>query len=264
MQTKAKKSLGQNWLVNPHIVDKIISAAEITKDDVILEVGPGTGNLTKKLVEKSKKVFAVEKDSRLIELLEKEFKNQTDLKVIEDDILKFRVTDYVQEGRYKVVANIPYYVTSAFLRTVLEKWPKPELIVLTIQKEVAQRIIAKPPHMNLLALPVQYYAEPKIISYISKNNFRPVPKVDSAVIKLVPKSKIKNQEYEKQLFELMHMGFSEKRKQLASVLSKKIKLDKDEIGKHLVDVGLKEASRPESLSLEQWESLSRALFRELK
>src|SRR3989338_347395 len=131
-----KKSLGQNFLVNPHILDKIVSAAEISKDDIILEVGPGTGNLTKKLAEKARKVIAVEKDHRLIEPLKETLESCPNIEIIEADILRW-CPSYTS---YKIVANIPYYITSNFLRTVFEKWPAPNLIVLTIQREVAQRI----------------------------------------------------------------------------------------------------------------------------
>src|SRR3989338_3838064 len=166
-----KKSLGQNFLVNPRILNKIVEAAEISEKDTILEVGPGTGNLTQKLAEKAGKVIAVEKDRRLIEQLKEKFKD-ANAEIVEFDVLKLNIETLIENLKlkienYKIVANIPYYITSRFLRTVFEKWPKPELIVLTIQKEVAQRIMAKPaqagkpPHMNLLALSVQYYSEPE-------------------------------------------------------------------------------------------------------
>ncbi len=253
----AKKSLGQNFLINPHIVDKIISAAELTPDDTVLEVGPGTGNITKKLAEKARRVIAVEKDHRLIEQLEKTFKNFPNVEVVEGDILKLKIETFnenwkLEIGNYKVVANIPYYITSHLLRNILENWPQLKLIVLTIQKEVAQRITAKPPHMNLLALSVQYYAEPKIIGFISKNNFRPVPKVDSAIIRLSVKSKAQNTKQTEELFQIVRAGFSEKRKQLAAVLSKKLKLDKEKVKTALENLGISSTARAENLSLEQW------------
>ncbi len=280
MLIRAKKSLGQNFLVNPHILDKIISAAEISKDDIILEVGPGTGLLTKKLAEKAKRVIAVEKDGRLIPVLQETFKNYPNVEIIEADVLKLTRAALVIQGPplYKIVANIPYYITSNFLRTVFEKWPTPILIVLTIQKEVAQRIMVKPPsksseatsgqaHMNLLALSVQYYSEPEIIGYISKNNFYPVPKVNSAIIKLRShdkyqilnyklqtnsKPQIPNTKQEKELFNFIRAGFSEKRKQLASVLSKKLKISKNETGEALKKIGVPLNARAENLSLDQW------------
>lgn len=242
MKFRAKKSLGQNFLANPRILDKIVQAAEISKEDIVLEVGPGTGNLTKKLAEKAKRVIAIEKDRRLIEELKKLFKESENVEIIEGDILKILpATLNIQHSKYKIVANIPYYITSNFLRTIFEKWPKPKLIVLTIQKEVAQRIMAKPPKMNLLALSVQFYAEPKIIAYISKNNFRPRPKVDSAIIKLTPKGEINKERVEAAL-KLAKKAFAGKRKQLKNTLGLEI-LKKS-------DINLK--TRPEELSLSDW------------
>ena len=169
-----KKSLGQNWLINPRILDEIISAAELNSNDIVVEIGPGTGNLTIKLVQKAGTVIGIEKDRRLIDYLNEKFKNQANVKIIEADILEFdpcRLS--LVAGRYKVIGNIPYYITSNLLRTIFEsaswRMAQPQLIVLTIQKEVAQRIMAKPPHTNLLALSVQYYTEPEIISYVSNN-----------------------------------------------------------------------------------------------
>ena len=268
MNMRPKKSLGQNFLVNPHIIDKIVDAAEISKDDIILEVGPGTGLLTKKLAEKAGKVIAVEKDNRLIEPLKETFKNYPNIEIIGGDALnlEFRILN-LEFSNYKVVGNIPYYITSHLLKTIFEKWPQPKLIVLTIQKEVAQRIMAKPPHMNLLALSVQYYSEPEIIGYISKNNFRPIPKVDSAIIRLTPRTfevepqrlpevrPRKNQE----LFNLIRIGFSEKRKQLAPILSKKLDIDKDTVLEAFKKTELKKTARAEELSLNQWQELEKIL-----
>lgn len=264
-----KKTLGQNFLINPHILDKITSVAEISKNDIILEVGPGTGLLTKKLADKAGRVVAIEKDHRLIEPLRERFRGYTNVEIIESDILELDPTalkSYCANG-YKIVGNIPYYITSNLLRTIFEKWPTPKLIVLTIQKEVAQRIMAmpaqagKPPRMNLLALSVQYYSEPEIIGYISKNNFRPIPKVDSAIIKLRPH----NQDYRatalqaNKLFSLIKIGFSEKRKHLANLLAKKLDTDKEGIADAFQKTGIKSDARAENLSLEQWQELKEQL-----
>ncbi len=263
MSIRAKKSLGQNWLVNPHILDKIVSTTEISKEDTVLEIGPGTGLLTKKLAEKAGKVIAIEKDRRLIEPLKETFKNYLNTEIIEGDVIA-KAAFVIQRLplQYKIVANIPYYITSNFLRTVFEKWPTPTLIVLTIQKEVAQRIMAKPPHMNLLALSVQYYSEPEIIGYISKNNFRPVPKVDSAIIRLRPKILEVEPPMEvqpRELFELIRIGFSEKRKQLAGNLLKHLKIPKEKTTDALTKLNLNRTARAEELSLEQWQELTKLL-----
>ena len=178
-------------------------------------------------------MIAIEKDVRLLEPLRDNFRDKPNIEIIEGDILKFDIETLfrnlkleIRNSDYKVVANLPYYITSNFIRTVFDKWsrpsvedprfsktesgPRPELIVLTIQKEVAQRIMAKPPHMNLLALSVQYYSEPEIIGYISKNNFRPIPKIDSAIIRLSVKSKAQNEKETEAVFKIIRLGFSEK------------------------------------------------------
>jgi len=211
MEINPKKSLGQNFLINAGVLEKIVDAAEITKEDTVLEVGPGTGNLTKLISERAGSVVAIEKDYRLIEDLKLKFPA---IKLIEDDILKFKPEEHgLKDNAYKIVANIPYYLTSNLLRIIFEKWPRPKLIVLTIQKEVAQRIIAKSPDMNLLALSIQLYSEPKIIGYISKGSFRPIPKVDSAIIKLTPKEGTNTEDNEK-VIEVAKKAFAGKRKQL--------------------------------------------------
>ncbi len=258
-----KKSLGQNFLINPRILDKIISAAEISKNDLILEVGPGTGNLTEKLAEKAGRVIAIEKDRRLIELLREKFKN-TNVEIVESDVLKLGIETLIgnlklgfENSHYKVVGNIPYYITSHFLRKIFTEWPKPNLIVLTIQKEVAQRILAKPPKMNLLAISTQFFAKPEIISYVSKKNFRPVPKVDSAIIKLTPREKLQTDDVEK-FFKIAKAGFAQKRKFLISNLSKIIK-DKAKLLEAFETLKINPKTRAENLSLEDWINLANQL-----
>lgn len=274
-----KKSLGQHFLVNPRILDKIIAAAEITKDDIVLEVGPGTGNLTKKLAEKAKRVIAIEKDRRLIGFLKDKLSENSAIagksEIIEGDVLKLDsehsdVFGSLGSRPYKIVANIPYYITSRFIRTIFEKWPKPKLIVLTIQKEVAQRIMASPPHsklsvgarppkMNLLALSVQFYSNPKIISYISKENFRPRPKVDSAITKLIPKEKLPIPIINDLFFKAVRAGFQNKRKQLVGNLSKKFGIMKEEISEIFGRVNIQRNTRAENLSLNKWVELTEYL-----
>lgn len=253
-----KKSLGQNFLSNPRILDKIVNAAEIKKDDIIVEVGPGTGNLTKLLSHKAGRIIAIEKDRRIIDELRSIFSN-SNVEIFEGDALKFNPKDMgLRTGSYKIVANIPYYITSNFIRQALEIWPRPKLIVLTIQKEVSQRIIAKPPHMNLLALSVQYYAEPKIISYISKGNFYPAPKVDSAIIKLITREKQLTTDSEK-LFKIIKAGFASKRKQLSGNLSKHLKISKERVLEIFNVLNLKETVRAENLNLDDWIKIADSL-----
>ncbi|OGN00214.1 MAG: ribosomal RNA small subunit methyltransferase A [Candidatus Yanofskybacteria bacterium RIFCSPHIGHO2_02_FULL_41_29] len=266
-----KKSLGQNFLINPHILERIVDAAEVSKDDIVLEVGPGTGNLTKELAKKAGKVIAIEKDRRLVNYLKNEFSikyaTAKNVEIIEADILRWVPSQLRWYPSYKVVGNIPYYITSHFLRKVFEEWPTPKLIVLTIQKEVAQRIMApstssgqaKPLHTNLLALSVQYYSEPEIVAYISKNNFRPVPKVDSTIIRLKVKSKAQNEKQTETIFKITRAGFLGKRKQLAGNLSKHLKISKEEVIRSLAKLSLNPTVRAEELSLDQWQELSKIL-----
>ena len=244
-----KKSLGQNFLVNKGILDKIIRAAELDKNDTILEIGPGTGVLTKKLARNAGRVIAVEKDCRLVEMLKTEILTKSvdgNVEIVEEDVLKFNPTTYnLKPKAYKVIGNIPYYITSYLLKTVFEKWPVPIFIVLMVQKEVAQRIVAKPPEMSLLALSVQFYAEPKIVSYVSRGSFRPMPKVDSAIIRLIPNSEQRTANSE-QFFKLIKTAFAGKRKQLKNTLGIEI----------LKNTGIKPESRPEELSLDDWLKLA--------
>ncbi|MEK7659493.1 MAG: 16S rRNA (adenine(1518)-N(6)/adenine(1519)-N(6))-dimethyltransferase RsmA [Patescibacteria group bacterium] len=254
-----KKSLGQNFLVNPRILDKIVAAAEITKEDIVLEVGPGTGNLTKKLAEKAEKVIAIEKDRRLVPILNQQLSANSNVEIINEDILKFNpIGSKLLAGGYKIVANIPYYITSRFLRKIFTEWPKPKLVVLTIQKEVAQRIIARPPKMSLLAVSVQLFAELKIVGYISKENFRPRPKVDSTIIKLAPKEKLPTDNHEK-FFKIIRAGFSQKRKLLISNLEK-LAVNKNKLAEIFKKTEINPKSRAENLSIENWIKLTKILI----
>lgn len=254
MKVGPKKYLGQNFLVNKGVIQKILNASEIKKDDFVVEIGPGEGVLTKELAEKATHVMAIEKDHRLVNFLRSTFPKDSNIEIIEADALKFNPyfvlhTPYsITHIPYKIVANIPYYITSHLLKTIFERWPAPKLVVLMVQKEVAQRIVAKPPHMNLLALSVQFYSEPKIISYVSKGSFRPMPKVDSAIIRLVPRNEIWTMDYgiKNKFFKLVKTAFAGKRKQL-----------KNTIGLELLNkANIKPESRPEELSLEDWLKLS--------
>jgi len=245
----AKKSLGQNFIVNEGIIKKIIDASEVGKDDIVLEIGPGTGLLTQALITRAKKLIAIEKDSSLVPILRDKFKNYN-VEIIEADILEF--VPELPADSYKVVGNIPYYLTSHLLRVILEQWPKPQNIVLTIQKEVAQRIMVKPPNMNLLALSVQYYTEPKIIARVSRGSFRPMPKVDSAVIKLIPRDGVS---INLELFNLIRAGFSQKRKLLLSNVSDHLSKNKETLRKTFQELNIPETSRAENLSLVQWQEL---------
>ncbi len=246
----AKKSLGQNFLVNQGVVERIIDAAELTSNETVLEVGPGTGALSHTLAEGAGKLVVVEKDRRAVELLKSELPST--VSIIEKDVLEFNPTEVgVGVGEYKVIANLPYYITSHFLRLMLEEWPAPKLAVLMVQKEVAQRMMAKPPDMNLLALSVQYFMNPEIIMTVSPGSFRPMPSVDSAVIRLVPYDADRSNTQE--LFKIIKAGFSSKRKTLLNNLSSLC--SKEIILEALRHLQIREDARAETLSLSQWQNL---------
>ena len=255
------KLLGQNWLVNPKIHEAILAAGEIGSSDTVLEVGPGTGLLTEHLVKTGARILAVEKDPKLVEILQEKFKNYKNVTIISDDILKFDHTQYkIPDKRYKLIGNIPYYLTSHLLRIALEKWPSPERLVLMIQKEVAQRIVAKPPQMSLLALSVQFYAETKIMRSVAKGNFRPTPKVDSAIIKITPRAlSFEQKRLAPVLFKIARAGFEGKRKQILNSLSTNLNLPKADLENTLTQSQIDPHRRPETLNLQEWLNLSSSL-----
>ena len=254
-----KKRLGQNFLADKNVLEKIIKAGNITSEDIILEIGPGTGILTRELVKKAKKVIAIEKDPAMVEILRERFKEIKNLEIVQKDILKI---DPPQKP-YKIIANLPYYITSPLIRKFLEEKRKPTLMVLMVQKEVGQRICAKPPDMNLLAVSVQFYAEPKIISYISKKSFWPQPKVDSAIIRIAPRQPAQHRTcsgagFREQFFRIVKAGFSQPRKQILNNLSKKLKLSKEEVKNWLLKNNIQPDQRAETLKVQDWINLTKS------
>jgi 16S rRNA (adenine1518-N6/adenine1519-N6)-dimethyltransferase len=254
--------LGQNFLIDKNILQKIIDASDINSEDIILEVGPGLGTLTQELAKKAKKVIAVEKDETMCKILKEKFSAQggpasgwKNIEIINEDILKFKI----EEKKYKVIANIPYYLTSPLIRKFLEEGNQPQEIILMIQKEVAQRICSKTPDMNLLAVSVQFYADPKIVFTVSKNSFWPVPKIDSAIIKITPNTR-HCEEGEAQrsnlFFKVVKAGFSQPRKQLAGNLSKVLKIEKKETANWLLKNNITPTQRAETLTIEDWKNLA--------
>lgn len=265
MMSKPNKLLGQNWLTNPQIHESIITAGEIDAGDKILEIGPGTGLLTAYLAQTGAQITAVEKDPRLAVRLLDGFKNDKNVTIIEGDILKDkRWRAELTNGSYKAIGNIPYYLTSRLIRRFLDPsadgWPQPILMVFMVQKEVAQRIVANPPEMSLLALAVQFYAQAKIIQHVPKENFRPAPRVNSAIIKIVPQAlPAKQKNLAPFLFKIARAGFAGKRKQLLNSLVFGLKLSKIEVEGALTEAGINGQRRPETLSLPEWLNLSSSL-----
>lgn len=262
---RPSKRLGQNFLIDKSALNKVIKAAEIKPTDIILEIGPGLGVLTWELAKKAKRIIAVEKDPKMCEILKQVLRDYKNVKIICGDILKLPTTHYPLPTKYKVVANLPYYITSPVIRKFLESKYPTTIMVLMVQKEVAQRICARPPKMNLLAVSVQFYGGPEIISYVSKNSFWPRPKVDSAIIKIIPFKASRCPTPTKLFFRIVKAGFSHPRKQLvnnllALSLPKGVKLiksirqtqDREKIKNWLLKNKINPDQRAESLSIKDW------------
>ncbi len=254
---KPLKRLGQNFLIDESVLNKIIETANLSVDDIVLEIGPGPGTLTIELAKRVKKIIAIEKDKILCQALTDILKNQkvNNVEVINNDILKisnfqFLISNQIRNSNFKIVANLPYYIASPIIRKFLETENPPKEMILMLQKEVGQRIIAKPPHMNLLAISVQFYSEPKIISYVSKNSFWPSPKVDSAIIKIIPKQipEIDTAKF----FKLVRAGFSSKRKFLINNLSRELKIENCKLKIVFDKIGLGQKLRAENLTIGDW------------
>lgn len=261
------KKYGQNYLITDAPIKKMIEAAEIKKTDTVLEIGPGFGILTLALVKETKKVVAFEIEKRLENYWQEEIENNelNNLEIIYGNALN-KIQDISNKiQQYKVVANLPYQITSNILRTILELENKPESITVMVQKEVSERICSKPGGMSVLAVSVQYFGEPKIITKVSRGSFWPSPKVDSAVLHI----KIKNQKNKKSrkqdddlFFKVVKTGFANKRKQLWRNLAEGLKIDKDKVKNILKKNVGNEMIRAEELSVAQWEKLVINLYRE--
>lgn len=249
MVVDAKKSLGQHWLNDPDSLINIINAADLNENDTVLEIGPGKGSLTTGLCKKAKKVVAVELDVDLIHGLNKlEFPNLT---VINQDILTFNLNSL--EPGYKIVANIPYYLTSKLIRQISETGNRAGLVILLVQKEIAERLSAKPGNMSILGLTCQYFWDVSALEIVPASKFSPLPKVDSQIVRLIPKSPLLlTKAEEKRLFQLIRIGFSSKRKTLINNLSSGYRIDKDKLAEPFSSMNLDPKIRPQNLSLSQW------------
>lgn len=255
--------LGQNFLNDPAVLEKIIQASGLKKTDFVIEIGPGKGVLTEELASHAKKVTAIELDDELIPVLQQKFAETKNVEIIHEDILKINIpkilSDYkLQAISYKLVANIPYYITSPIIRLFLEQEIQPQEIILMIQKEVAERIVAKAGKMSILAISVQYYAQAEILFPVSKNSFFPIPKVDSAVIRIVPNKKFEK-EIDRKIFRIVKAGFSAKRKTLLNNLTSSLQLEKNLVEEKIKTAGLQPTARAQELSIEDWKKLAAIL-----
>lgn len=250
------KKLGQHWLFDRPSLQKIVKAAELTPDDTVLEVGPGLGSLTRYLAHQASQVIAIEKDERFIKYLQTHFHNDN-VAFVNEDILRFDLGT-LPKG-YKVVANIPYYLTSELIRLLLESANSPKLIALLVQKEVAQRITAEPGQMSVLAFSVQYYGEVKVMGTVPRELFQPVPKVDSAIIQIKRRPQAYFEADTKKLFQLVKAGFSQRRKQLKNSLAGGLHIKVPEAARLIKQAGLAETARAQELSMDQWHELYKVI-----
>jgi 16S rRNA (adenine1518-N6/adenine1519-N6)-dimethyltransferase len=257
---RAHKGLGQNFLQDPAALEEIVSVAEIQPADMVLEIGPGLGSLSRYLAAAAREVVAVELDPDLLPPLKAVLAPYPNIRLIHGDILKLSPKDLIAEKDYLVVANIPYYITSAVIRHLLEEEPRPRRIVLTVQKEVAERICAKPGDMSLLALSVQVYGQPRIAARIPAEAFFPAPKVDSAVLCVdIYPSPLVRPELLARFFKLTKAGFGQKRKTLRNSLSSGLHLSPIEAADLLRRADIDPQRRAETLSIEEWERLSKTI-----
>ncbi len=256
---KAKKSLGQNFLMDIRVVRQILDIAAVGESDRIFEIGPGTGALTGPLIDRGARVIAAELDHALVERLSVRFRESERLSLLEGNILDMDMdallaqSGFADRG-YKVVANIPYYITAPIIRMLLSLRTRPERIVLMVQEEVADRLAAPAGKMSLLSLLAQYYATVRKELRVPKESFEPVPKVDSAVISLLPYRQYDETE-DRRIFRIARAGFAARRKTLANNLSSSFRLPRKGVESVLVDMGLDTRIRAQELSVEEWIAL---------
>jgi 16S rRNA (adenine1518-N6/adenine1519-N6)-dimethyltransferase len=258
---KARKSLGQHFLVDGAVLSTIIEAAELSSKDTVIEVGPGLGILTSELARHAGNVIAVELDTKLASLLQRRLASLLNLRVINADILKVIPSQLLGgKSKYKVVANLPYYITSPVLRYFVEASPKPSLMVMMVQKEVGEAIVAGPGKMSLLAVSLQVYSQVRIISYVPSRCFYPQPKVDSVILRfeVLPEPAVKVADTNG-FFEVVKSGFSSPRKQLHNSLAHGLGKKPAEVAPFLIGADIDLKRRAETLSLEEWARLYEVL-----
>ncbi len=257
----AKKQLGQHFLKSPQAISAMLDAGHITEGDVVLEIGPGKGVLTKALLHRGARVVAVEKDADLVPLLHELFANEIKTKqltIVQEDIRSFDPVDHgLSEGEYKLIANIPYYITGEIFELFLEQRAQPSVMVVLVQKEVAQRIVARDGKESILSIAVKAYGTPRLVKTVSKKYFSPAPKVDSAIISVddISHNNFTDVE-EKEFFALVKLGFSQKRKKVASNIASLI--PKESFEAFAQNHNLSLDARPETLTIDHWIELLRA------
>ncbi len=260
---RPRKRLGQNFLIDPAALGRIVDAAGLDPQEAVVEVGAGVGNLTRLLAERAGQVVAVELDWQLVEVLREQVADLHNVQVLHGDVLSISDFGFPHLG-YVVVGNLPYYITSAVLRHFLEGEPRPGRLVVTVQREVARRVVAGPGDMSLLAVSVQFYGRPELVARIPAGAFYPVPQVDSAVVQITmgpaPQIALAPGVDERVFFRLVRAGFSQKRKTLRNALSAGLRRSPADIEELLRQAGIDPRRRAETLSLEEWAGLAGALY----
>lgn len=256
---RPKKGMGQHFLIDETVLDMIVAAAEVGPADTVVEIGPGLGVLTRALAEHAGHVIAVELDEQLAGILREQLAGFDNLEIVPGDILQIDPRELIA-GPYIVAANLPYYITSAVLRHLLEAQHKPARLVLMVQLEVAQRILAKPGDMSILAVSVQFYGQPQMVTRVPAGAFWPPPEVDSAVLRIdvyaEPPVAVEDVDW---FFKVVRAGFGQKRKQLKNALAGGLHPGKAEVVAALEKAGIDPRRRAETLSLVEWAGLAQAL-----
>ncbi len=271
---KARKGLGQHFLVDGAVLGLITGAAELTPADIVVEVGPGLGVLTRELAREAGWVVSIELDEKLAHVLKETLASCDNVTIIDGDVLRIDPAALLDEQRahfspaaaassgYKVVANLPYYITAPVLRHFLEAPARPELMVVMVQKEVAEAIAAGPGKMSLMSVSVQFYGEPEVVSYVPARCFYPVPEVDSAILRIRPYPHPAVAVTDREgFFRLVRAGFSASRKQLANSLGRGLVLPKAEVLALLEEAGIDPRRRAETLGLDEWTRLWQVVTR---
>lgn len=255
MNFKHKKSLGQNFLKDEAILEQIIQAAELSAEDTILEIGPGKGALTDYLLAEAGKVIAVELDDRLVPVLKEQYKNSSNFELVHQDALTYTPPS----TNYKIVANLPYYITSPLINHyLLNQENKPQIMVIMVQKEVAEKILARKGKHSVLSWQVHFFGTPELVCTVPASAFKPAPKVDSAVLKITV-NKTPKLDLQK-FFKLIKMSFLQKRKKLANNLAAGLHKEPAEMRQLLASLKINENARAEALTLDEWERLMNALY----
>ncbi len=261
---RPSKSLGQHFLVDEAVLERILSAAELNPGDVVVEVGPGLGILTEGLAKEGARVIAVELDAKLVALLKKRLARFPDVKVVHADVLRVSPRQLLQDNLpasdfvrgYKVIANLPYYITSPVLSHFLEAEPRPSKLVVMVQKEVGEAIAAAPGKMRLLSVKAQYYSKPAIVSYVPATSFYPPPKVDSVILRLDVYSQPRIEVSDVAgFFDIVMHGFRSPRKQLRNSLAQSLEMPPSQVASLLEKAGIEAKRRAETLSLGEWREL---------